>query len=146
LKKLDFGVILILVCSALSGLAVSGLLTTSKTLSSTGSVKAINVEVYWDSQCTQSVTLVGWGTHEPGDSINRTIYIKNAGNAPMTLALTSSGWDPAEAVNHITLSWDKEGEVLDANVVAQAVLSLDISETVTGITDFSFNIVIEGSG
>jgi hypothetical protein len=129
-----------------SSLAVSGLLVTQKVLSSSGSVKAINVEVYWDVECTQVVTSIDWGNPEPGDSLNRTIYVKNTGSAPMTLSMSCSGWSPVEAENYLTLTWDKEGAQVDAGVVVQAVLTLSVSESVSGFTDFSFNIVIEGSG
>lgn len=129
-----------------SGLAVSGLLVTQKILSSSGSVKAINVEIYWDVECTQVVTSIDWGNPEPGDSLNRTIYVKNTGSAPMTLNMSCSGWSPVEAENYLALTWDKEGAQVDAGVVVQAVLTLSVSESVSGFTDFSFNIVIEGSG
>ena len=145
--KSDIGVLLLTVALALaSGLAVSGILTASRTLSSTGSVKGINVEVYWDLQCTQVVTSVDWETPEPGDVLNKTIYVKNTGNAQMTLSLTDSGWDPAEASNYISLTWDREGVAIDADQVIEAVLTLSVSESITGITNFSFNIVIEGTG
>jgi len=129
-----------------SGLAVSGLLVTQKILSSSGSVKAINVEVYWDFECTQVVTSLDWGNPEPGDSLNRTIYVKNTGSAPMTLSISCSGWSPTEAATYLTLSWNREGTQVNAGEVVNAVLTLSVSSSVSGITDFSFNIVIEGSG
>jgi len=145
--KQNLGVLLLTVVVALAGgLAVSGILTTSRTLSSSGSVKAINVEVYWDLACTQVVSSVDWGTPEPGDVVNRTVYVKNTGSAQMTLALFDSGWNPAVAANYITLSWDREGALIDAGGVVEAVLTLTVSGSITGITDFSFNIVIEGTG
>ena len=145
--KQNLGVLLLTVVVALAGgLAVSGILTTSRTLSSSGSVKAINVEVYWDLACTQVVNSVDWGIPEPGDVVSRTVYVKNTGSAQMTLALFDSGWNPAEAANYITLSWDREGALIDAGGVVEAVLTLTVSGSITGITDFSFNIGIEGTG
>ena len=146
-SKPNLGVLLLSAVIALAGgLAVSGLLTTSRTLSSSGSVKAINVEVYWDIECTQVVNSVDWGTPEPDDTINRTIYLKNTGNAQMTLNLNASGWDPIEAGDYLTLSWNRQGSSIDADEVVEAVLTLTVSDSITGITDFSFNIVIEGTG
>ena len=145
--RLNYGILLLTISVAIvSGLAVSGLLTASVTLSSTGSVKGINVEVYWDAGCTQVVSSVDWGTPEPGDSDVETVYIRNSGTAPMTLSMSCSGWSPVEAGNYLTLSWDREGAILDAGAVVPAVLTLTVSDTVSGITDFSFNIVIEGTG
>ena len=142
----NLGILVAVVLALASSLVVSGLLTVSKTLSSTGSVKAINVEVFWDLACTQVVSSIDWGTPEPGDSISRTVYVKNTGSAPMNVSLSASGWVPVEVGNYLTLSWDREGAVVTADVVVQAVLTLDVSGSITGITDFSFNIVIEGTG
>jgi hypothetical protein len=141
------GVLLLAVSLALvAGFAVSGLLTTQRILSSSGSVKAINVEVYWNIECTQVVISVDWGIPEPGESINKTIYVKNSGTSPMNLSMSCSGWDPVEAGSYLTLSWDREGAIVDAGEVIPAVLMLSVSPSVTGITDFSFDVVIEGTG
>ena len=144
--KFKTSLLTIVIVAILSGLTVSGLLNTSKVLQSSGSVKAINVEVYWDNNCTQVVNAVDWGTPDPGDDVNTTVYIRNSGTASMNLSLTTSSWTPAEAANYITLSWDREGFVLNADEVTQAVLTLSVSDMISGIVDFSFNIVIEGTG
>ena len=137
------GAILLAVFSALT---VSGLLSTQRVLSSSGSVKAINVEVYWDLACTQVVSSIDWGVPEPGDSVLKTVYVKNTGTAPMTLNMSCSGWSPAQAENYLTVSWDRDEAVVNGGSVLQAVLTLSVSDTITGITDFSFDIVIAGTG
>ena len=129
-----------------SGVVVSGLLTRSISIPSSGVIKAINVDVYWDIGCTQNVTEIDWGTPAPGDVVNNVVYIKNGGTSLVTLSMLSSGWDPAGAGSFLSLTWDREGATVDAGGVIQASLSLDVSGAITGITDFSFNIVIEGTG
>lgn len=143
-KKL--GLVTIIIASIVSGLAVSGLLTTSRTLSSTGTVKSINVEVFWDANCTQSVSSIDWGTPAPGDLVNRIVFLRNSGTAPMIVTLTTSDWNPSDASNSILISWDKEGAQVDLDEVISAVLVLDVSSGISGISAFSFNIIIEGSG
>ena len=139
--------LLVLVSVALfSAAAVTGLLTTSRTLGSSGTVKAINVEVYWDIECTQVVNEIDWGIIEPGDSVTETVYIKNSGNVALTLNMSYSGWVPAGAGDYITLSWDKEGSTVDPDAVVGATLTLSVSESISSITTFSFTIVIEGTG
>ena len=130
----------------LSGIAVSGLLTDSRTIPSAGVIKGINVEVYWDAGCTQNVTSIDWGVPEPGEVVYNTIYVKNSGNALLTLNMTNSGWTPGAAENYFTVSWDREGATVDDGEVVQAVLSLDVSGAITGINAFSFDMVIEGTG
>ena len=132
--------------ATVSGLAVSGLLTVSKTMSSSGSIKAINVEVYWDFEGTQTVNVVDWGLPGPGDTVNRSMFVKNSGNAPMNLSLTTASWTPAEAESYLFPSWDEEGFSIEADEVVMVTLTLEVSEDVTGITDFSFTFIIEGSG
>ena len=137
------GVILL---ALVTGVGVSGLLSASKTLSSSGSIKAINVEVYSDPACTLSLSSLDWGTPEPGDVVTRTVYVKNTGNADMTLHLAISNWSPAEASNYLTVSWDQEGTTLSADEVATTVITLTVSGSITGIDTFSFQTIIEGTG
>ena len=139
--------LLVSVVLALVGaVAVTGILTTSRTIGSSGTVKAINVEVYWDIECTNVVSEIDWSTIEPNESVTKTVYIKNTGNSAMTLSMTYSGWVPTEAGNYMTLSWDKEGVTMDPDAVVAAVLTLSVSDSISGIENFSFNIVIEGTG
>jgi len=146
-SKSQLTILLVSVSLALVGaVAVTGILTTSRTVGSSGTVKAINVEVYWDLGCTQVVDQIDWGILEPGDTPTKTVYVKNTGNAALTLSMTYSGWDPTEAGSYITLSWDKEGATVDSDGVTGAVLTLSVSDSISGITMFSFNITIEGTG
>ena len=144
--KSKTGLIVAMSLALISGLTVSGLLTMSRTLTSQGTVKSINVEVYWDDLCTQVVNSVDWSTPEPGEAVQKTVYVKNSGSAPLNVSMTTSSWTPVEAANYITLTWDSEGAPIDPDQVLQALLTLTVSDTITGITDFWFNIVIEGTG
>ena len=145
--KPNLALLLVTLAVALvGGLAVSGILSASRTVGTSGTVKAINVEVYWDSECTQVVSDVDWGFCEPDSTVEKIIYVKNNGNVPMNLSMSYSDWNPTEAWNYLSLTWNREGTQIAADAVVQAVLTLSISDTITGITEFSFNIVIEGTG
>jgi hypothetical protein len=109
-------------------------------------VKSINVEVFWDQGCTDEVSVVDWGAPSPGDSVDKIVYVYNSGTAPMNLSLYTSDWAPSEASSYLNLSWDREGSVVNAGEVLAATLTLRVSPETSGITDFSFNIIIEGSG
>ncbi len=142
----NLGVIGIVIIALASGLAVSGLLSTSRSLPSSGTIMAINVEVYWDSAGTQNITLIDWGIPAPGDVINQTVYVKNTGNNAMNISMSISSWTPAGASTYLSVTWDQEGAVVAAGGTVEAIISLDVSNGITGISDFSFNIVIEGTG
>jgi hypothetical protein len=64
----------------------------------------------------------------------------------MTLSMTKANWNPAGANGPITISWDKESSVVAAGAVATAVLTLTVSSGISGISTYSVDIVIAGTG
>jgi len=135
------------VAIAVMGLMVSALgsLVATRTISNSGSVTAVGVGVYSDSGCTTALSAISWGTVNPGDVKNYTMYVKNTGNVPVTLSMTVSNWNPSSASSYITLTWNKEKYMLPAGQVVQAVLTLSVSSSVSGVTSFSFDITITGT-
>jgi hypothetical protein len=125
---------------------VYGLMSASVHLQSVGTVKALGVGVYWDSGCSQTVSSIDWGLAEPGVVKNVTVYMRNEGNAPITLSLQTANWNPANAADYISLSWDYNGQTIDLHQVIGVTLSLSISSSITGITSFSFDIIISAVG
>ena len=115
-------------------------------LYNTGNVKAIDIEVYWDSDCTSEVSLIDWGIIEPGTTENVTVYILNTGNSDVMLSMNTTNWSPSSASNYITLSWDYEGQSIGPGLVQQTTLTLSMSSSIQGVTSFSFDIVVTGSG
>jgi hypothetical protein len=109
-------------------------------------VTSVNLEVYWDSACTNRVTSIDWGIIPPGGSAAKTVYIKNAGNVPITLALSTESWSPSEAANYLTLTWNyTSGTKIPSGSVLPVTLTLTVSSSIQGITNYSFNIVITGT-
>ena len=136
---------LLVVTIGFSG-TIKALLTRSVSVPSVGTVKAIGVGVYWDNGCSNVTSSIDWGVIEPGATTNVTLYIRNEGNAAVTLSLTTANWDPSEASNFMTLEWDYDGRTLNPNEVIQVTLALSVSSSIEGITSFSFDIIITGSG
>jgi len=119
---------------------------TNRTISNTGSVEGLGVGVYWDQSCTNTTSSINWGILEPGTNKNVTVYIKNEGNSAFTLAKTTSNWSPSNAVNYITLDWNYGGQTLSVNQVIPVKFTLSVSSSITGITNFSFDITITANG
>ena len=144
MQKIHVGVILAI---AMTGIVVSALaaslLSSYQTVPNAGDVKAVGVGVYWDSDCTDNVTSIDWGFLEPGATANVTVYIKNEGNIPVVLGMTTDNWDPTSASDYMTLSWNRESHVLNPGSV-QAILTLSVSSEIDGVTNFSFDITITG--
>jgi len=147
LRKLSPRLILVIAAIVvLLSLTTAGLLTVTQTISSSGTITALNVGVYSDSACTQSLASISWGQIALGGSASKTIYIKNTGNAPITLSMSTDSWSPSEANGPITITWDKSGASLNVGQSTSAVLTLAVSSSISGITSFSVNIEIIGSG
>lgn len=122
-----------------------GALTATRTFSNYGTINAIGVGVYQDSGCTTVLTSVSWGTLNPGDTATHTIYVKNNGTIPVTLTMTYDNWSPLSAQSYITLTWDHNNTQLASGSVAAAVLTLNVSSGISGVTNFSFDIHITGT-
>jgi hypothetical protein len=127
-------------------LLTSGALISSRTIASSGVVTTANIGVYSDSACTQSLASINWGTLSPGDSVSRTIYVKNLGATQVTISMTGANWNPTSANGPLTLTWNREGTALGANQVSTATLTLRASSSISGITTFNVDIVITGTG
>jgi hypothetical protein len=132
--------------AAVTWVIVTYALTSSYVLHSSGTIKGLGVGIYSDSGCTRTLTSIDWGIADPGSTKNVTIYARNDGNTPVTLSLSTANWNPSNAANYISLSWNYNGQTIAANQVIQIILSLSISSSIQGITAYSFDIVISAVG
>ena len=115
------------------------------TFQSSGVIKTVKVEVYYDENCQNRVKSIDWGMVEPGFSKNITIYIKNTGNTPITVSMNTSNWEPFFAEEYINISLIPKQTLVDPEMVAKKVISLYVSKDVQGIlTSFSCTITIFG--
>ena len=115
-------------------------------LQNVGNVQTFDVEIYWDSNRTNKVTLIDWGSLEPGTTKNMTVYILNSGNSNVMLSENTTNWSSSNALDYITLSWDYSGQRITPGQVLETTLTLAISPNIQGVTSFSFDILITGIG
>jgi hypothetical protein len=145
-RKISVGALIAIVATGLFlTLLTSGLLMSSQTVQSGGTVSSVNVGVYSDSGCTQNCTTLDWGAITPGNSVTRTVYVKNTGTLPLTLSMTTGNWVPSNANTYLTLTWNQGGAVLAAGNSVTAILTLTASSSAGNLTSFSFNIIITGT-
>lgn len=137
---------LLAVFSSILVSAVYAVVSTNTIIQSSGAVKAIGVSVYWDAACTDEVAAIDWSTLDAGSSENKAVYIKNTGNAAATLFLDTDNWNPSAASQYIALDWDYGGQSISPGAMEEVVLTLTVSPDISGITDFSFDIIIASSG
>jgi hypothetical protein len=107
-------------------------------------ITANDLAVYSDISCTQPLTSITWGTILSGGSVEKTIFVKNSGSAPLTLSLSTSNWNPLNAAQSITITWNKENAVLGSGQSNAAKITLAVAYSVSGISDFGVTIVIAG--
>jgi len=62
------------------------------------------------------------------------------------LSMSASNWSPTAAVNSMALTWNKQNSALAVDQSTSAVLTLTVNPNISGITTFSVNIVIAGTG
>ena len=124
----------------------SGFIQSSVRIVGRGTVKAVGVGVFWDSNCTNPVSFIDWGMVEPDSMNDVTVYVWNEGNVAASISLATENWNPSNASDYLTLSWNYDGRQLNLLEVVQVTLTLTVSSSVQGITSFSFNIIVSISG
>jgi hypothetical protein len=124
----------------------SGLTQSSVRIRGQGTVKAVGVGVFWESNCTNTVSFIDWGIVEPGSMNNVTVHVRNEGNVAASISLATENWNPSNASDYLSLSWNYDGRQLNPLEVVQVTLTLRVSSSVQGITSFSFDIIVSISG
>jgi hypothetical protein len=123
----------------------AAILSTNQTVPLNGTITAVNLGVYSDSACTQIATALNVGTLNPGNTATQTIYIKNTGNVPETLTMTVNNWNPTSASTSLTLTWNRQNTVLNAEESIQATLTLTAAANTGSLTTFSCDVTITGT-
>jgi len=123
----------------------TSLFETNRAITTFGSVKAVGIGVYWDLALLNSVSTINWGAIEPGSINSVNVCIKNEGNSAIILTQNTTNWNPPEAADYMTLSWNYDGQSLGVSGAIQVTLTLTISASIANITTFSFDIMIKGS-
>lgn len=147
MDKLHLLILTVTVVCLTIALAVHALINQPWRIQSYGTVKAIGVAVYWDSTLTRNVTAIEWGFLEPGQNKTVRVYIQSVSNVPVTLDVTTVNWQPPNASTYIKLSpGPSVATLLNPGDSIPLDLTLSISPNITGIKNFSFDIIIRGTG
>jgi hypothetical protein len=147
IPKIPLSIIaLILVAIALSA-TTYGAISVNKSLSTNGSITVTpNLGLYSDSNCTNSLSTIDWGTITPGNNQTRTVYVKNTGTGTsLTLSISTNTWNPTNANGPITISWNQENTRLTPGQSTAAIIKLTSSSSIVDVTNFSVQILISGT-
>ena len=144
MQKVSIGAFVV-VAVVLLMTSVLAILMSNTSVPNSGEIKGVNVSVYQNSACTIPLSSWNWSLLEPGSSTLKTMYVKNEGNTPMTLNMTTNTWTSG-AATYVTVTWNRESYPLNPESSVQANVTLAVSPSVTGITGFSFTLVVTGTG
>lgn len=85
---------------------------------------------------------IAWGTLDPAENRTENITATNEMPVNVILSLDTENWDPKNASNFITLSWNYEEQLLAPSQSLLINLTLSVSPDIYGITDFTFDIIV----
>jgi len=106
---------------------------------------SLTLHVWKDPAKSAALTEIDWGELEPGSSKNVTAYVEDAGTVPCVLSLATENWSSEQAATYIALVWDAEGAELQPGEMRQVVFTLCVAREISGVSAFSFDVVIWGS-
>jgi hypothetical protein len=139
-------VLAVAILAATTTIAAVEAVSHRKNVPNEAKVKAVNLGLYWDNACSNATVAVDWGQLSPGAASSVTLYVQNQGSSAIKLNLTTRNWNPGNASKYLTLTWNREGQVLEPQTVVIATLTLSVSADISGITDFSFDTIVIGIG
>jgi len=118
---------------------------TTNSIGNVSAVEANGVGVYWDSGCSNGVSLIDWGNLAPGSLKSIVVYIRNEAEESKYLILRTTNWKPLETFQYLNLKWDYDGQRIKTSENLQITLTLSVSRYIEGISSFSFDIIVTGS-
>ncbi len=125
---------------------ISGQLLIRTNLHSYGTIQGVGgIAVYSDAGCNTPLSEVSWGSVTPGYPTSNVVYVKNVGSSPLLLSLETANWSPTNAPSYMTLQWNYNGQAIAPNQAVQIIFTLSVSQSVSGINSFNFDIVVTGS-
>jgi len=109
-------------------------------------VETLNVDVYWNSDCTQKVESIEWGSLTPGSTSEATVFVRNEDvNSPCVLHLSTANWVPLKASRYIELLWDYDRRIIEIQEILPTTLKLRVASNIHAIAEFNFDIIISGT-
>ena len=103
---------------------------------SLGTIKTIDVELYWDPKCENKTETLSWDELKieklswdeiKMDPINTKVYVKSVSNFRVTLNMFLTDWDPVEISDYLTISWGYNGTIIYPGEIIPVTMTLTAS-------------------
>jgi hypothetical protein len=88
------------------------------------------------------ITSLNWDIIQPGIAVTKIMYLKNLNNKTINVVLNCTNWVPEGILKYITVFYNKK-VILSPNSITPYQITLIVSDDITGISDFSFDVLIE---
>ena len=139
-KRMLLGFVAVSVAALLVGAVIGASLVRIRNV---GTIRAVGVDVYSDAELSTVLHEISWGVLDPGQSKTFNAWVQNSGNVAQSLVLSTEGWSPFGAGNSISLSWDYGGVLISAGASIPVVFTLSVDPGISGVSGFSFDVVIQ---
>jgi hypothetical protein len=134
----------VFVCGLFVGALSYAIYQWASQIRNVGVIRAIGVDVYRDEALTEILDIIDWGLLDPGENRSVSAWVKNTGNDEQKLVMWTESWNPTNASDWISLSWDYGGSWVSVNASVPVVFTLSIDLDIEGVTNFSFDIWVKG--
>ena len=107
-------------------------------LPSLGTIKTIDVEIYWDPNGENKTETLSWDEIKiekldwdeiKTGTVNTTVYVKSVSNFRVTLNMFLTDWNPEAISDYITISWDYNGTHLNPGEIIPVTMTLSASSS-----------------
>jgi len=115
-----------------------------KPIPNVSAVSTTKIGVYWDQNCTKTVTSIKWGVLSPGETKNITVYVRNEDNTTIILKVNTTNWNPEKAPEFLNFSYYPINLEIEIQKTAKITLTLHVHQNTSTIKQFSFDIIFEG--
>lgn len=122
------------------------LMTSMVNIPNIGVYVSPNIWVCSDSAATQNLTGISWGAVRVSTAYTKQTYVKNVGNVNVTLTFMETNWNPTTAFNAMTLTTNYASQILKPGDILPIIFTLTIGSSNLGISTFSFDLRVTGSG
>ena len=134
--------LIFLIVSLLAIVAVANLVSEGGTVINLSGriVPGQGLGIFSDLNCSRELTFIDWGNLTPGDSRDRSFFVRNEGGQNSTIQKREDNWAPPEAAEFLEVSWNYDNRSMTLQEVLEVTLTLSVAADIQGISQFSFDI------
>jgi hypothetical protein len=88
---------------------------------------------------------IDWGVLSPAENKTESIIVSNTAPVKLQLQVSTNSWNPSNASDYLSLTWNYSGSPVAAKASVPIALTLHVDPYISGIQNFTFNILISGN-